>query len=141
MKLDRLTRSLKDLSELLERYFQSRFRLLSVSEQIDTSTAAGRMMLNVLTAISQWEREAAAERTQAVMAHLKSSGRYTGGFPPFGFRVDEEGALVPNEAEQETIATVKYLRAQGQSYRKIASQLVNTRTGKLFDHKQIERML
>lgn len=48
MKLDRLTRSLKDLSRLLENYFADKFSLISVSEQVDTSTASGCLVLNVL---------------------------------------------------------------------------------------------
>jgi len=57
-KLDRLTRSVRDLSVLFDRYFQhSNWALLSVSESIDTRSAAGRLVLNVLTCVAQWERE------------------------------------------------------------------------------------
>ena len=57
VKLDRLTRSVRDLGELVEGYFADPDgpALLSVSEQIDTRTAAGRLVLNVLGAVSQWE--------------------------------------------------------------------------------------
>ena len=53
-KLDRLTRSVADLGKLVETYFQEH-ALLSVSEQIDTRSAAGRLVLNVLASVSQWE--------------------------------------------------------------------------------------
>src|SRR3984893_18268383 len=59
-KLDRLTRSVKDLCELLERFERRGVALISVAESLDTSSAAGRLVLNVMTAVSQWEREAMA---------------------------------------------------------------------------------
>jgi site-specific DNA recombinase len=69
VKLDRLTRSVKDLGVLVETYFLAgTWSLMSVSEQIDTRTAAGRMVLNTLAAVSQWEPEAIGERTAQAMA-------------------------------------------------------------------------
>ena len=56
VKLDRLTRSVRDLGELVEHYFASgKAALLSVSEQIDTRSAGGRLVLNVLASVSQWD--------------------------------------------------------------------------------------
>src|SRR3954468_11614111 len=70
VKLDRLTRSVVDLGSLVERYFApGKAALLSVGEQIDTRSAAGRLVLNVLASVSQWEREAIGERTATVMQH------------------------------------------------------------------------
>ena len=63
-KLDRLTRSVRDLGELVERYFASKCSLLSVADSIDTRSAAGRLVLNVLTSVAQWEREASARGTR-----------------------------------------------------------------------------
>jgi len=68
MKLDRLTRSIKDLSLLLERYFAKRYALMSVADQVDTSTAAGRLVVHVLMSVAQWEREAIGERTREAVA-------------------------------------------------------------------------
>lgn len=142
VKLDRLTRSMRDLCFLLETYFEDGgYALMSAGESIDTSTAGGRLILNILTTVSQWEREAAAERTQAVMTHLKSKGEYTGGWPPFGFSVDEEGNLVENAEEQAIVADVRSRRAKGGSIRLVASQVRNPRTGKCFSPTQIARMV
>jgi DNA invertase Pin-like site-specific DNA recombinase len=44
-----------------------------VSDSIDTRTAAGRLVLNVLTSVAQWEREATGERTRDALAHIKAS--------------------------------------------------------------------
>ena len=52
-KLDRLTRSVKDLCTLLERFERRRVALISVAESLDTGSAAGRLVLNIMTAVSQ----------------------------------------------------------------------------------------
>lgn len=108
-KLDRLTRSVKDLGHLIEDVFHERsgLSLLSVHDSLDPRTAAGRLVLNVLTSVAQWEREATAERTREVLAHLQAEGVHLGAVPvgirrgeqldAHGRRVllaDVEGALV-----------------------------------------------
>src|SRR5260370_23748094 len=54
-KLDRLTRSVKDLAELLERFHRRGVSLASVAQSLDTGSAAGRLVINIMTAVSQWE--------------------------------------------------------------------------------------
>jgi len=73
-KLDRLTRSVKDLCELLERFERRGVALVSVAESLDTGSAAGRLVLNIMAAVSQWEREAIGERTRDAMRHKRSQG-------------------------------------------------------------------
>jgi site-specific DNA recombinase len=68
-KLDRLTRSVKDLAELLERFQRRGVSLVSVAESLDTGSAAGRLVINIMTAVSQWEREAIGERTSTRVTH------------------------------------------------------------------------
>lgn len=77
-KLDRLTRSARDLGALLDEFFGSRFSLLSVGDQIDTRTAGGRLVLNILASVSQWEREAIGERTRVALAQKKAQGARLG---------------------------------------------------------------
>lgn len=144
-KLDRLTRSVRDLGELVERYFaQGKSALLSVSEQIDTRSAGGRLVLNVLASVSQWEREAIGERTSAVMQFKASQGEYTGGAAPYGFKV-EAGELVEVEVEQAVIAAALEAKAKGLSLRAVARTLEArgflTRTGKVFAPVQVARLL
>src|SRR6266478_4590632 len=92
VKLDRLTRSVSDLGKLVERYFApGKAALLSVGEQIDTRSAAGRLVLNVLASVSQWEREAIGERTSAALKHKALQGEYTGGDAPYGYRLAADG--------------------------------------------------
>ena len=143
-KLDRLTRSVRDLGELIERFFR-KYSLLSMSDQIDTRSAMGRCMLNLMTTMSQWERETTGERTRDALAHKRANGEFTGGNVPYGFSVNEEGKLVRNEAEVEMLRIVREFQAAGLSLRGIAAELARVgytaRNGKAFGASQIQRML
>lgn len=145
VKLDRLTRSVRDLGELVDTYFASgRAALLSVSEQIDTRSAAGRLVLNVLASVGQWEREAIGERTAAAMAHKAAQGDYCGGDAPYGFEV-VDGRLVAVESEQAVLAAAREARAAGLSLRAVARVLAErgfrTRTGGTFAAQQVARLV
>jgi DNA invertase Pin-like site-specific DNA recombinase len=146
VKLDRLTRSVRDLGELVERFFASgKAALLSVSEQVDTRTASGRMVLNIMATISQWERETIGERTATAMRFKAASGEYIGGEPPFGFGVADDGVrLVPVESEQSVLAIARELRAAGLSLRAVARELdargLRSRVARPFSASQIRRM-
>jgi site-specific DNA recombinase len=147
VKLDRLTRSVRDLGEIVDRYFASgKSALLSVGEQIDTRSAAGRLVLNVLASVGQWEREACGERTAAAMRHKASQGEFTGGDAPYGFSLGADGVhLVEVAAEQVVISVARELRAEGMSLRAIARALdrrgVRARTGRVFAATQVARMI
>lgn len=147
VKLDRLTRSVRDLCDLVDRYFRDGKRaLLSVSEQVDTRSAAGRMVLNVLSSVSQWEREAIGERTSAAMQHKLAAGEYIGGAAPYGYAVEAgRDALVEVAAEQAVLAEARALRAAGLSLRKVAEALdakgLRARNGRRFAAVQVARMV
>jgi site-specific DNA recombinase len=119
-KLDRLTRSMRDLHRLLEQVF-SKVQLHSVAESINTSSAAGRLVLNVLMSVAEWEREAIGERTSAALQAKKSRGEKIGK-PRYGWRW-EDGAWVEEPREQKVIELVKELRHRGYSYRAIKADL------------------
>jgi site-specific DNA recombinase len=86
-KLDRLTRSVRDLGGLVEKYFADRpscgrsCALISLAESIDTRTAGGRLVLHVLGSVAQWEREVIGERTRDSLQHLKRLGKRLGQRP------------------------------------------------------------
>src|SRR5262249_27382797 len=141
VKLDRLTRSVVHLGQLVEDYFaKDRWALLSVGEQIDTRSAAGRLVLNVLASVSQWEREAIGERTSAAMQYKASLGEYTGGEVPYGYSLAPNSGdrLVENPEEQKVLGIARKLRDAGQSLRAVARSLnaegFRSRTGKHFAH-------
>jgi len=128
LKLDRLTRSVKDLGTLVETFEKTGAALISVQDSINTTTAAGRLVLNVLGSVAQWEREAIGERTAAALTMKKDRGEKTGGRIPYGFDLDTDGrTLTPNQGEQETLSLLRELRSTGLSYRKIGAEL--TRRG------------
>lgn len=143
-KLDRLTRSVRDLGALLETPFTTA-ALFSVAGQIDTRSAAGRLVLNVLTSVAQWERETISERTRTVLAHKRAIGERTGGLP-YGTALTADGkTLVPVPAEQGVIALARTLATAGLSLQQISSALsargIVTRTGRPFAAAQVQRML
>src|SRR5260370_18244569 len=77
-KLDRLTRSVKDLCELLELFERRGVALISVAESLDTGSASGRLGINTIAAASQWDPKATAERTRDAMRHKRSHGDPSG---------------------------------------------------------------
>ena len=129
-KLDRLTRSVRDLGDLVERYFATQWSLMSVADSIDTRSASGRLILNVLACVSQWEREATAERTRDALSYLKKNGVLIGG-APLGRRYEEatdgDGRRLVTVVEEEkrTVDEIVRLRGQDLTYRAIAEYLSN----------------
>ncbi len=124
-KLDRLSRSVGDWNDLIDGYFGEKAgkSLMSVADSIDTRTAAGRLVLNVLMSVAQWEREAIGERTRDALAHKKSKGERAGQIP-LGFNLADDGkTLTPNADEQQVIATVQELRSAGLSIRAIVDEM------------------
>jgi site-specific DNA recombinase len=121
LKLDRLTRSTHDLSEILELFAKADAALVSVTENLDTASACGRLVLNVIGSVAQWEREAIAERTATALAH-KRQRRAVYGATPFGFsRVGD--ALVPEPREQAALDEAVRMDRAGASFRQIAARL------------------
>lgn len=148
VKLDRLTRSVADLGSLVTDYFgPNGAALLSVGEQIDTRTSAGRLVLNVLASVAQWEREAIGERTAAAMQHKAQKGEFCGGrSAPFGFALTADGGrLVEVAEEQATISRARELSASGLSLRAVAAALAaegrTSRTGAPFQAVQVSRLV
>ncbi|MGZ4947209.1 MAG: recombinase family protein [Halobacteriota archaeon] len=120
-KLDRLTRSITDLNDIILLLNAKNVASVSIEENIDATTATGRFMLNVLISISQWEREVIGERTKEAINSLKDNQKVYNG-PVYGFDAPEN-VLYPNEAEQDAIKYMHDLRECGKSYRAIAAEL------------------
>lgn len=79
----RLSRSTKDLLEMVDRLTELGVNLISLKEQLDTTTATGKLMLTMLSALSQFERDIIAERTKDGLKAAKARGR-KGGRPRAG---------------------------------------------------------
>ena len=123
LKLDRLTRSVKDLGLLLEEFEHHQVAFSSVTDNFDTTTANGRLVMNVLASVAQWERDIIAERTRDALAVKKASLRRTGEIP-FGFKLDDDGdRLLPDVDQLQTVDRITDRRRQGATLRAIADEL------------------
>jgi DNA invertase Pin-like site-specific DNA recombinase len=116
-KLDRLTRSVKDLGDLLDR----KFTIVSVLESLDTNSASGRLIVNILGTVAQWEREVIAERTVASLGY-KREQRTAYGSVPYGFK-REGNTIIENPLEQLALQRLRALRNSGMGYKGIANIL------------------
>ena len=80
-RLDRLGRTVSGLSQLFEQLQNRRINLVSLRDGIDLSTAAGRLMANVLASVAQYETELRGERVTAGQAVARANGKRWGGSP------------------------------------------------------------
>ena len=144
-KLDRLTRSVKDLCSLLELFEKRGVALISVAESLDTASAAGRLVITIMAAVSQWEREAIGERTRDALWHKRRSGERVGNIR-FGFRLSPDGKHVePDPGEQGVLTEIRHLRQSGYTMRGIAAALnrqsVRTRRGSAWRLEHVARII
>jgi site-specific DNA recombinase len=145
LKLDRLTRSVRDLGEVIERIERRDVALMSVYEYIDSSTANGRLMLNMLGSIAQWEREAISERTADALRAKRARGERSGA-EPFGFRVNgDRRTLHPYPPEQAIIRAIHDGRKAGYSLQDVADDLnrrgLRTRGGSTWRPQNVHGIL
>jgi site-specific DNA recombinase len=106
-KVDRLSRSLLDFARMMEVFDRKGVAFVSVTQQFNTGTSMGRLMLNVLLSFAQFEREMISERTRDKMAAARRKGKYVGGRPVLGYDLDRETKkLVVNEAEAEQVRQI-----------------------------------
>lgn len=107
--LSRLARSTRGTIELAERLERAGCELVSLSEKIDTSSAAGKMVFRLLAVLAEFERDLTSERTSAALAHLRTQGRRYSRFP---------------EAPREVAERIVELRDQGLSLRAVGARLM-----------------
>ncbi|HQR65842.1 MAG TPA: recombinase family protein [Thermoanaerobaculia bacterium] len=121
--LSRLARSTKDAILIAERLEKGGADLVSLSENIDTTSAAGKMVFRLLAVMAEFEKDLISERTTAALAHLRNTGRRFSGETPYGYLLKGD-RLVPVRREQETVTLVRRMRSRGMSLRAIARALV-----------------
>lgn len=145
VKLDRLTRSIRDLATLMESYFQ-RFSLMAVDDRIDTASASGRLLLHILMAVSQWEREVIGERTRDALAEKKRRGERVSRYAPYGYGLEGSGPhLTISRHEQAAIRMARDLHRTGLSLRQVAWHLEQAgyvgRQGQRYSATAIRRLV
>ena len=101
-KIDRLTRSLTDFGRLAERFDELKVSFVSVTQQFNTATSMGRLMLNVLLSFAQFEREITGERIRDKIRASKQKGMWMGGMVPLGYDLADRSLLI-NPVEAQTI--------------------------------------
>ncbi len=104
-KIDRLTRSLADFSKMIEVFERRKVSFVSVTQQFNTTTSMGRLMLNVLLSFAQFEREVTGERIRDKIAASKRKGMWMGGVPPLGYDVMNR-QLIVNDAEAAIVQRI-----------------------------------
>ena len=155
-KIDRLSRSLLDFVRLMEVFEQRQVAFVAVTQQINTTTSAGRLMLNVLMSFAQFEREIIAERTSDKMCAARRKGKWCGGPPVLGYDIDHERKrLVVNPDEAEQVREVFDLYLEKQSMLHVVCELnrrgwttksYQTKTGShhpgaVWDKSKLQRIL
>lgn len=142
--LSRLARSTKDALTIGERVSKKKADLVSLSEQIDTTTAAGKMMFQMLAVLAEFERNLVAERTANALQHKKRTGQKYCNQAPYGFQAID-GRLVEVVAEAHVVAQIQAARQGGTTLQAIADDLngrgIPTKTGKQWQPATIHLLL
>ena len=126
-KVDRLSRSLLDFARIMEVFDQKKVSFVSVTQQFNTATSMGRLVLNVLLSFAQFEREIIGERIRDKIAAQRRKGKWTGGTPILGYDVDRTGGrpkLVVNAAEAARVREIFALYLERGSLLPVVEELV-----------------
>jgi len=122
--LSRVARSTKDTLAIADVLDKAGADLVSLSESIDTTSAAGKMVFRLLAVLSEFESDLVSERTRAAMSHKKARSQRVSGRLPFGYDLADDGtSLLPNAAEQATLADIRDKRQHGWTLKAIADDL------------------
>ena len=125
-KIDRLTRSLFDFARIVEAFDARGVSVVSITQQFNTTTSMGRLILNVLLSFAQFEREVAGERIRDKIAASKKKGMWMGGLPPLGYDVRDR-KLVVNEEEARTVRHIFQSYVRLRSVRALKEELDTAR--------------
>lgn len=104
-KVDRLSRSLLDFARIIESFDKHDVSFVSVTQQFNTSTSMGRLVLNVLLSFAQFEREMISERVRDKVAASRRRGKWSGGMPLLGYTV-EQSKLVVDQVEADRVRQI-----------------------------------
>jgi site-specific DNA recombinase len=106
-KVDRLSRSLLDFARMMETFEGHGVSFVSITQQFNSATSMGRLVLNVLLSFAQFEREIIAERTRDKVAATRRKGKWAGGTPLLGYDLDPRGGrLLVNDEEAEHVRAI-----------------------------------
>lgn len=117
VQLDRLTRNLANLIQMVEHYFKPEGdskNLISIMENLDLKDATGRMLVYFLAIFAQWQRERISEHSKRTAAHLKSQNKRFNAHPPYGLMVNPKDPvyLIACKPEQKVLKRIQTLRQE-----------------------------
>jgi site-specific DNA recombinase len=123
-KVDRLSRSLLDFARMMEVFERHHVAFVAVTQQFNTATSMGRLVMNVLLSFAQFEREIISERTRDKIAAARRKGKWSGGMPVLGYDVEPRGGkLRVNEAEAKQVRAIFALYRDRQSLLRAVQEL------------------
>jgi DNA invertase Pin-like site-specific DNA recombinase len=144
--LSRFARNTKETLALAEYLNAQQADLVSLSEKLDTTSAAGKVLFRILAALAEFERDQVIERTKMAMAYKRAKGQRISRHLPYGYQLAPDGiAVVPEDAEQLIVTAARRYAQAGLGLREIARRLAQeghlSRTGSPFQPKTIKAML
>ena len=123
-KVDRLSRSLLDFAKMMETFEQHQVAFVSITQQFNTATSVGRLVLHILLSFAQFEREIISERTRDKIAAARRKGKWAGGMPLLGYNVEPRGSkLIVNKAEAQRVRAIFALYLQRKGLRPLVEEL------------------
>lgn len=143
-KIDRLSRSLADFAKMVEVFDNHMVSFSSVTQQINSATSMGRLMLNVLLSFAQFEREVTGERIRDKIAASKRKGMWMGGSVPLGYRVENRALHIePQEAELVQRIFEQYIAEKSTTkiVKELNEQGIQTKRKKAFCKQSIYKIL
>lgn len=143
-KIDRLSRSLADFARMVDVFDRHRVSFSAVTQQINSATSMGRLMLNVLLSFAQFEREVTGERIRDKIAASKAKGMWMGGPVPLGYDVRDR-LLVINDVEADLVRRIfddfATMRSATLMVKAYSGEGLKTKGGKSFTKQTIYKML
>src|SRR3954451_9642638 len=139
-KLDRMFRAARHALDVLARLKDRDVSLHMIDLGGDvTGNGISKLVFTILSAVAEAERDRTRERIAGVKRDQRTRGRFLGGTVPFGYRLSEDGELIPHDEEQEAIREARMMKARGASLRAIAEAL--QARGHRISHVAVSRVL
>lgn len=144
-RLDRLTRSVRDLFDILQFLEENDCAFKSATENYDTTTAMGRMFIGLVGLLAQWERENLGERVSIVMKEKVLTKLEASGVQPYGYRIEGKKRVIQEEEKEVVLLIVELFQKLG-SAAQVSKELNargigKTRNGKPWRHQTIRGIL